>query len=284
MWHKLKITLQMITFEHTVFALPFALIAVLLAHDGLPSIRQLFWIVAAMVGARSAAMTFNRIVDLDYDRANPRTRERALPSGRLSISFAVVFTAIMSALFVVSAGMLNRLCLYLSVPTLLVLLAYSYTKRFTLLSHFVLGFAIGLAPLGAWLAISGEIALAPILLGCTVMLWIAGFDLIYACQDTAFDRQFQLFSIPARWGKPRALIVSSLLHVATVAVLFSVAWLSNLGAVAYSGIAVVAAILYWEHRIVRPDDLSRVNVAFFTLNGYVSLLLLAAFATDILVS
>ena len=284
MWHKLKITLQMITFEHTVFALPFALIAVLLAQDGLPSIRQLFWIVAAMVGARSAAMTFNRIVDLDYDRANPRTRERALPSGRLSISFAVVFTAIMSALFVVSAGMLNRLCLYLSVPTLLVLLAYSYTKRFTLLSHFVLGFAIGLAPLGAWLAISGEIALAPILLGCTVMLWIAGFDLIYACQDTAFDRQFQLFSIPARWGKPRALIVSSLLHVATVAVLFSVAWLSNLGAVAYGGIAVVAAILYWEHRIVRPDDLSRVNVAFFTLNGYVSLLLLAAFATDILVS
>ena len=284
MWHKLKITLQMITFEHTVFALPFALIAALLAEDGLPSLRQAFWIIAAMVGARSAAMTFNRIVDRDYDRANPRTRGRALPSGRLSLSFAIIFTAAMSALFLISAGMLNRLCLYLSVPTLLILLSYSYTKRFTLLSHFVLGFAIGLAPLGAWLAISGEIALSPILLGLTVMLWIAGFDLIYSCQDTEFDRQSRLFSIPARWGKARALVVSSLLHIATVIVLTGVARLSDLGAVAYGGIAVVAAILYWEHRIVRPDDLSRVNVAFFTLNGYVSLLLLAAFATDILVS
>ena len=283
-WHKLKITLQMITFEHTVFALPFALIAALLAQDGLPSVWQVFWIVAAMVGARSAAMTFNRIVDLDYDRANPRTQERALPSGRLSMSFAVIFTAAMSALFLISAGMLNRLCLYLSVPTLLVLLGYSYTKRFTLLSHFVLGFAIGLAPVGAWLAISGKIALSPILLGFTVMLWIAGFDLIYSCQDSEFDRQSRLFSIPAHWGKHRALVVSSLLHVATVIVLFAIAWLSNLGAVAYGGIAVVAAILYWEHTIVRPDDLSRVNVAFFTLNGYVSLLLLAAFAMDILVS
>ncbi len=284
MWQKLKTTLQMITFEHSVFALPFALIAALLAQGGLPQVGQLFWIVVAMVAARSAAMTFNRIVDLEYDRTNPRTRQRALPSGRLSVSFAVVFTAAMAAVFVISAGMLNRLCLYLSVPTLLVLLAYSYTKRFTLLSHFVLGFAIGLAPLGAWLAITGEIALSPILLGLTVMMWIAGFDLIYSCQDTDFDRRFRLFSIPARWGNSRALFVSSLLHVATVAGLIGIAWLSNLGAVAYGGIAAVAAILYWEHHIVRPDDLSRVNVAFFTLNGYVSLLLLAAFATDILVT
>ena len=282
-WHKLKITLEMIAFEHTVFALPFALIAALLAQGGIPGGRQIFWIVAAMVGARSAAMTFNRIVDVDYDRANPRTRERALPAGRLSMGFAIAFTVAMSALFVVSAGMLNRLCLYLSLPALVILLAYSYTKRFTLLSHLVLGFAIGLAPLGSWLAIRGEFALSPILLGFTVMLWIAGFDLIYACQDVEFDRRSRLFSIPARWGKSQALVLSSLLHVGTVVVLAGIAWLSGLGAVAYSGIAIVAAILYWEHRIVRPDDLSRVNVAFFTLNGYVSLLLLAAFATDILI-
>lgn len=282
-WHKLKITLEMIAFEHTVFALPFALIAALLAQDGIPGGRQIFWIVAAMVGARSAAMTFNRIVDLDYDRANPRTRGRALPSGRLSMGFAIAFTVAMSALFVVSAGMLNRLCLYLSLPTLIILLAYSYTKRFTLLSHLVLGFAIGLAPLGSWLAIRGEFALSPILLGFTVMLWIAGFDLIYACQDVEFDRRSRLFSIPAGWGKSQALGLSSLLHVGTVVVLVGIAWLSGLGAVAYGGIAIVAAILYWEHRIVRPDDLSRVNVAFFTLNGYVSLLLLVAFATDILI-
>ena len=283
-WHKLKITLQMIAFEHTVFALPFALIAALLARDGLPSGGKVFWIIAAMVGARSAAMTFNRIVDLDYDQSNPRTRERALPSGRLSMSFAITFTLAMSALFVVSAGMLNRLCLYLSIPTLFILMSYSYTKRFTMLSHLVLGFAIGLSPLGAWLAIRGEFAWTPILLGGAVTLWITGFDLIYACQDEEFDRRFQLSSVPARWGKRRALLLSSLLHIGTVIVLLGLAWLSNLGAVAYGGITIVAAILYWEHRIVRPDDLSRVNVAFFTLNGYVSLLLLAAFAADILTS
>ena len=282
MLQKLKVTLQMITFEHTVFALPFALMAALLAGGGLPGIWETFWIITAMVGARSAAMTFNRIADLRFDRLNPRTQSRALPSGRLSMTFARSFTIVMSLLFVVSAGMLNRLCLYLSIPTLIVLFGYSYTKRFTLLSHLVLGFAIGLAPLGAWIAIRGQIALPPVLLGLAVMLWIGGFDLIYACQDTEFDRQSRLFSIPARWGAPRALRLSSLLHLATVVVLVGIARISAMGAVAYGGIAVVAAILYWEHRIVGPNDLSRVNMAFFTLNGYVSLLLLAAFAADIL--
>ena len=281
-WNKLKITLEMIRFEHTIFALPFALIAALLAAGGLPGAWQTVWILAAMVGARSAAMTFNRIVDYRFDRDNPRTRGRALPAGSLSMGFAVAFTVAMSVLFITSAALLNPLCFYLSIPTLVILLSYSYTKRFTSLSHIVLGFAIGLAPLGAWLAVSGSFALQPILLGFAVMLWIAGFDIIYACQDSEFDRRARLFSIPSRWGIAPALRISSALHVGTVALLLLIARGSNLGPIAYSGIAIVAAILYWEHRIVGPDDLSRVNVAFFNLNGYVSLLLLAAFATDIL--
>ena len=282
MWDKLKITLQMIKFEHTVFALPFALIATLLAARGLPSAAQAFWIVTAMVSARSAAMTFNRLVDLEYDRQNPRTRRRALPAGTLSGGFAAGFTIVMSGLFVLSAGMLNRLCLYLAVPVLAVLFFYSYSKRFTALSHLILGFAIGLAPLGAWLAVRGEFDLAPALLGAAVMLWIAGFYIIYACQDAEFDRKARLFSLPASWGLPAALRVSSLLHIATVGILLATARLSDAGAIAYAGIAVTAAILWWEHHIIGPDDLSRVDMAFFNLNGYVSLLLLAAFATDVL--
>ena len=283
MWNKLKTTLEMIKFEHTVFALPFALIGALLAAEGMPSSGQLLWIVLAMVGARSAAMTFNRIVDLQYDSANPRTRIRALPSGTLSMGFAVVFTLVMSGLFVASAAMLNTLCLYLSFPVLGILFGYSYTKRFTALSHLVLGFAIGLAPLGAWLAIRGEFAWIPVLLSGAVMCWIGGFDIIYACQDTDFDRKAGLFSMPSRWGTATALHVSSTLHVGATLLLINVGRLGELGVIAYIGIAVVAAILYWEHRIVRPDDLSRVNMAFFGLNGYVSMLLLAAIATDVLV-
>ena len=281
--NNLKTTLEMIKFEHTVFALPFALIATLMAADGLPAWDRLLWIVLAMFGARSAAMTFNRIVDLEFDAANPRTRIRALPAGKLTMSFAVSFTVAMSALFIVSAGMLNRLCLYLSVPVLGILFGYSYTKRFTSLSHLALGFAIGLAPLGAWVAIRGEIGLTPMLLTGAVMFWIGGFDIIYACQDTAFDRKAKLFSMPSRWGAATALKVSSAFHVGTVFLLAGVARLGGLGIVAYLGIASFAAILYWEHRIIRPDDLSRANVAF-NLNGYVGLLLLAAIATDILIA
>ncbi len=283
MLNNLKTTLEMIKFEHTVFALPFALIATLMAADGLPAWDRLLWIVLAMFGARSAAMTFNRIVDLEFDAANPRTRIRALPAGKLTMSFAVSFTVAMSAFFIVSAGMLNRLCLYLSVPVLGILFGYSYTKRFTSLSHLALGFAIGLAPLGAWVAIRGEIGLTPMLLTGAVMFWIGGFDIIYACQDTAFDRKAKLFSMPSRWGAATALKVSSAFHVGTVFLLAGVARLGGLGIVAYLGIASFAAILYWEHRIVRPDDLSRANVAF-NLNGYVGLLLLAAIATDILIA
>ena len=197
-WHKLKITLEMIKFEHTVFALPFALIGALLASGGLPTAWQLGWIVTAMVGARSAAMAFNRLADIHYDRLNPRTRERALAKGTLSVRYASVFTVVMSGLFVLSAWELNPLCFYLSFPALGVLFLYSYTKRFTYLSHIVLGFAIGSAPLAAWLAIRGDVVLAPVLLSGAVMFWIAGFDVIYALQDTDFDRQTKLFSLPSR--------------------------------------------------------------------------------------
>ena len=280
---KLNITLDMIKFEHTLFALPFAFIGALLARKGLPTSHQLMWIVVAMVGARSAAMTFNRIADVRYDRLNPRTTGRALVSGALSIQFAVAFTVVMSGLFVFAAWQLNTLCFYLSFPTLAILLLYSYTKRFTSLSHVVLGFAIGCAPLAAWLAIRGEFAWPPILLSAAVMFWVAGFDLIYALQDIEFDRKARLFSLPSKLGVAPALRISTVFHGVTVILLTATAMIAGLGWIAYAGIAIVAGILYWEHRLVTPDDLSRINVAFFNLNGYVSILLLLTFAGDILI-
>ena len=280
---KLHITLDMIKFEHTLFALPFAFIGALLARKGLPTGSQITWIVIAMVGARSAAMTFNRIADVRYDRLNPRTTGRALVSGALSIQFAVAFTVIMSGLFVFAAWQLNALCFYLSFPTLAILLLYSYTKRFTSLSHVVLGFAIGCAPLAAWLAIRGEFAWPPILLSAAVMFWVAGFDLIYALQDIEFDRKARLFSLPSKLGVAPALRISTLFHGVTVILLAATAMIAGLGWIAYAGIAIVAGILYWEHRLVTPNDLSRINVAFFNLNGYISILLLLTFAGDILI-
>jgi 4-hydroxybenzoate polyprenyltransferase len=280
---KLQITLDMIKFEHTVFALPFAFIGALLARKGLPTGWQIGWILAAMVGGRSAAMAFNRIADVQFDKLNPRTSERALPRGVISMNFVVVFTAAMSALFIFSAWELNPLCFYLSFPTLAILLAYSYTKRFTLLSHLVLGFSIGCAPLAAWLAIRGQFAWPPVLLSGAVMFWVAGFDLIYALQDIEFDRKAKLFSMPSKLGVAPALRISTLFHSATVILLAATAFLSGLGWVAFAGIAIVAGILYWEHRLVTPQDLSRINVAFFNLNGYVSILLLLTFAGDILI-
>ena len=283
MWNKLKITLEMIKFEHTIFALPFALIGALLASHGLPTAHQIFWILIAMVAARSAAMAFNRIVDVRYDRLNPRTAARALAAGTLSRRFAVAFTSAMSALFMLAAWQLNPLCFYLSFPLLGILLLYSYTKRFTAFSHLFLGASIGMAPLAAWLAIQGKFAWPPILLSMAVMFWVAGFDVIYSLQDAEFDRSAQLFSLPSRIGIAPALHISTAFHAATVGLLVATALMTSLGNVAYAGIAIVAAILFWEHRIVKPNDLSRVNVAFFSMNGYVSFLLLLTFAADILV-
>src|SRR5262245_52547859 len=239
----------MIKFEHTVFALPFAFIGALLAANGLPAAWQVGWIVVAMVGARSAAMTFNRIADFQYDKLNPRTSGRALPQGSLSMHFAVVFTVSMSALLIFSAWQLNRLCFYLSFPTLAILLLYSYTKRFTSLSHIVLGFAVGCAPLAAWLAIRGQFAWPPIVLSAAVMFWVAGFDLIYALQDIEFDRTVNLFSLPSKFGVATTLRFSTLFHSLTVLLLVGTAILVNLGWMAYAGITIVAGILYWEHRL-----------------------------------
>jgi 4-hydroxybenzoate polyprenyltransferase len=280
---KLHTTLDMIKFEHTIFALPFAFIGALLARKGLPTGWQVTWIIIAMIGARSSAMAFNRIADVHYDRLNPRTSSRALAQGTLSIQFAWAFTIVMSSLFVFAAWQLNSLCFYLSFPTLAILFLYSYTKRVTSLSHVVLGFAIGCAPLAAWLAIRGEFAWPPILLCGAVMFWVAGFDLIYALQDIEFDKKARLFSFPSRFGIAPALYMSTFFHSMTVILLFATAMITNLGWIAYAGIATVAGILYWEHRLVKPNDLSRINVAFFNLNGYISILLLLTFAGDILI-
>lgn len=275
-----KMTLEMIKFEHTVFALPFALLSALLASRGWPQGTQLFWIVAAMVGARSAAMAFNRIADCSIDAENPRTRMRALPSGQLSRTFAVLFTVGSSLLFVLAASQLNQLCFWLSWPVLAILLFYSYTKRFTHYSHLVLGLCLGMAPLGAWIAIRGDVQPTPVLLCLVVMLWTAGFDIIYACQDVDFDRKKDLFSLPKRYGIATALKISTALHVLMVLLLTGLFFMEELGWISLSGIGLVAVLLWYEHSLVHPHDLSRVNAAFFAVNGYISILLLLAVGLD----
>lgn len=271
MWRKLGVILQMIQFEHTVFALPFALMSAFLAADGVPSGRTLFWILVAMVGARSSAMSFNRLADLRYDRLNPRTRSRALPAGLLATSQVAVFCAASAALFFLAAAMLNPLALKLAAPALAILLGYSYTKRFTALSHWVLGLSLGLAPVGAWIAVRGNIDAVPLILCAAVTLWTAGFDLIYACQDIAFDRAVGLHSVPARFGERVALILSAVLHAGAAALLFWLHRIAGLGPVYLAGVGVITLLLAYEHTLVRPGDLSRVNAAFFTTNGMVSI-------------
>jgi 4-hydroxybenzoate polyprenyltransferase len=276
----LRVTLEMIKFEHTVFALPFALLSAILASRGWPERSKLLWIVLAMVGARSAAMAFNRIVDWSIDSENPRTRMRALPAGQLSRTFALLFTAGSSALFILAASQLNPLCLWLSFPVLSILLFYSYTKRFTNYSHLVLGFCLGMAPLGAWIAIRGDIQITPLLLCLIVALWTAGFDIIYACQDLEFDRHRNLFSLPKRYGVRTALRISSALHAFMLLLLIGLFFVEGLGWISLLGIAFVAGLLWYEHSLVHPHDLSKVNAAFFTVNGYISLLLLLAVGLD----
>ena len=284
LFKRLRITLEMIKFEHTVFALPFALLSAILASGGWPEGPKLFWIVMAMVGARSAAMAFNRIADQEIDAENPRTKMRALPAGELTASFAVLFTVASAALFLGAAWKLNSLCFKLSVPVLAILLFYSYTKRFTSYSHLVLGFCLGMAPLGSWIAVRGDVGLTPVLLCAIVMLWTAGFDIIYACQDVEFDRRKQLFSLPKRLGVRTALNVSSAMHVLMLLLLVVLLTLEKLGCVSLTGILLVAALLLYEHSLVRPEDLSKVNASFFTVNGCISVLLLLAVGVDKLTS
>lgn len=274
----IRTTLEMIKFEHTLFALPFAFLGAVLAAGGLPTWWQVLWITVAMVGARSAAMAFNRIVDRRFDAANPRTRERALPAGRLSLSFAWAFTLASAALFFLAAASLNRLTLLLSPVALASVLLYSYTKRYTSLSHVVLGWCLAIAPTGAWVAVRGAIdGPAPLLLSLVVLLWTAGFDVLYACQDFEFDRAAGLRSIPARVGVARALWVSRLLHAGAFAALVGLYSATGLGALALAGVMATGALLVYQHSLVRADDLSRLNAAFFTANAFVSVILLATF-------
>ena len=285
-WRKLRLTLEMIKFEHSVFALPFALVASLLAvsHERLGTAAiagKLFWIIVAMVGARSAAMTFNRIVDAGIDARNPRTRLRQLPTGALTPRFAWGFLLAAVGVFLLAAAMLNPLCLKLAPVALAIVLLYSFTKRFTSLSHLVLGFALGIAPAAAWIAVTGSLDTRIVWLSTAVTLWTAGFDIIYACQDYEFDGQEGLFSVPRRVGIAGALQVSRLLHAAMIACLVMLHERFAIGWTGWAGIAVVTGLLVYEHTLVRANDLSRVNAAFFTVNGWVGVLFSLFWATDL---
>ena len=279
---KLKIILEMIKFEHTVFALPFAIMSAFIAAEGLPSLPKLGWILMAMVGARSCAMAFNRLADAEIDSKNPRTAMRAIPAGLITKGAVLAFTLISAGLLVFAAWRLNPLAFALSPVALAVIIGYSYTKRFTALSHLWLGLALSISPVGAWIAIKGRFDWTPIILCCVVLLWTAGFDIIYACQDVNFDRKHGLHSIPARLGIRWALWVSSVLHVVAVLLLFGIPLFTELGLFYYIGVGIVVLIFIYEHAIVKPNDLSRVNLAFFTLNGMISLVLMALSIADIL--
>jgi 4-hydroxybenzoate polyprenyltransferase len=279
---KLKIILEMIKFEHTVFALPFAIMSAFIAEEGLPPLTKLGWILVAMVGARSCAMAFNRLADAEIDSQNPRTATRAIPAGLITKGAVWFFTLVSAGLLVCAAWRLNPLAFALSPVALAVIMGYSFTKRFTALSHLWLGLALSISPVGAWIAIKGQFDWTPIILCCVVLLWTAGFDIIYACQDVNFDRKHGLHSIPARIGIRWALWVSSALHVIAVLLLFGIPLLTELGLFYYIGVGIVVLIFIYEHAIVKPHDLSRVNLAFFTLNGMISLVLMALSIADIL--
>jgi 4-hydroxybenzoate polyprenyltransferase len=272
----------MVKVEHTIFALPFALLGAFLAARGIPSWPKIGFICLAMIGARSAAMAFNRLVDLPFDARNPRTSGRALPRGLLSTAFVTVFIIISAAIFVFAAWSLNRLAFVLSPVALAVVFLYSYTKRFTWGTHLFLGASLACAPIGAWIAVRGEVSAPPLLLGLAVALWTAGFDIIYACQDIEFDRGERLYSVPKRFGVAVSLWISALLHAVVIGLLVFLFWSQGLGVLSMSGLAVVAALLAYEHSLVRPSDLSRVNTAFFTVNGWISILLFLITSIDVI--
>jgi 4-hydroxybenzoate polyprenyltransferase len=275
---RIKTVLEMIKFEHSVFALPFALTGALLAaratQHGWPSLRQVLWIVAAMVAARSAAMTMNRIADLRYDRENPRTKQRALATGALSLQFAWLFALVAVAAFFAAAWQLNPLALKLAPLAIAILFFYSYTKRFTNWSHLFLGFALGISPAASWIAITGSLDWRMLILCAAVTLWVGGFDVLYACQDVEYDQQAGLFSVPKRFGVADALMIARAMHVGVIALLAWLALSFGLPWPAWAGIAVVASLLGYEHSLVKADDLSKLDAAFFTVNGYISMLFL----------
>ena len=274
----------MIKFEHTLFALPFAFLGAILAADGLPTWRQIVWITVAMVGARSAAMTFNRIIDRDFDAANPRTANRELPTGRLSNGFAWAFLFVSIAVFLFAAWSLNWLTFALSPIALLSVLGYSYAKRFTAFAHLMLGWALAISPTAAWIAVRGTIdSEVPLLLSLLVLMWTAGFDVMYACQDYEFDKKVGLRSIPARFGIRNALWIARLFHLQAFIALVLLYLVTGLGWLALAGVAAVGLLLIYQHTLVRPTDLSRMNAAFFTTNAFVSVILFISFGAAVFV-
>ncbi len=281
LWTKTRTTLEMIKWEHSIFALPFALTAALLAANGLPAIRTIVWIVVAMITARSCAMAFNRWADAELDADNPRTRTRAIPAGLLSKGFVLGFTVLMGGLFVVAAASLNRLTLMLSPLVLVVLLGYSYMKRVTRWSHLVLGLALGLAPTAAWIAVRGHLDARILVLTAAVALWVGGFDVLYACQDYEHDRAAGLHSLPQAIGIPAAFWAARLMHLVMLVLLAWFAWLFHFGLAGWLGIAAVGVLLSYEHAIVSPRDLRRLNAAFFTMNGVIAMVFLLFVAADL---
>jgi 4-hydroxybenzoate polyprenyltransferase len=280
--HNLRVTLEMIKWEHSVFMLPFALCGAMLAANGLPSAHALAWIIVSMVTARSAAMAFNRLADASIDAANPRTQTRALPAGTLTPGFVITFVLVTCVLFIFAASQLNRLSFILSPVALAVVLLYSYTKRFTRWSHLVLGFAMGIAPSAAWIAVRGSLDPRILLLTAAVTFWGAGFDVLYACQDCEFDRQAGLHSIPRYFGISKSLWISRLFHFIMLLLLVSLIVVFGLGKLAIAGVAVVALLLAYEHSLVSPHDLSKHNAAFFTMNGVISVVFFFFVAGDLL--
>jgi 4-hydroxybenzoate polyprenyltransferase len=277
-----RVTLEMIKWEHSIFALPFALTGAVLAARGWPRLVVLFWIVVCMVSARSAAMAFNRLVDARLDAANPRTSMRALPAGRLTAGFVAGFVVIFAAIFLAAAAMLNRLALELAPLTLVILLAYSYMKRVTRWSHLVLGLSLGIAPSAAWIAVRGSLDPRIVVLSLAVLLWVGGFDVLYSCQDFEHDREVALNSVPQAFGLKAAFWIARAMHVGMLCLLLWLVRLFVLGPIATSGVAIVGALLLYEHSIVSPRDLRRMDAAFFTLNGLISIAFFAFFAADVL--
>ena len=282
-FRNIGVTLEMIKWEHSIFALPFALTGAMLAARGLPHAAQIFWIVVCMVTARSAAMAFNRWADAGIDATNPRTASRAIPAGLLSRSFVGGFTLVMIALFLLAASQLNRLTLLLTPIALLVVLAYSYTKRFTRWSHLVLGLALGIAPSAAWIAVRGSLDARIVILTVAVMFWVAGFDLLYSCQDVEHDRREGLFSVPSTLGVGAAFWIARSMHFVMLLLLVWLARAFGLGPLALIGIGAVAILLLYEHLIVSPRDMRRLNAAFFTLNGIISVVYFVFVAADLLI-
>jgi 4-hydroxybenzoate polyprenyltransferase len=281
-WKSTGLTLEMIKWEHSIFALPFALTGAVLAAGGWPRLPVLGWIVVCMVSARSAAMAFNRLVDAQLDAANPRTNMRALPAGKLSAGFVAGFVAISAGVFLLSAGMLNRLTLVLAPVALATVLAYSYMKRLTRWSHLVLGLSLGIAPSAAWIAVRGSYDARILVLTVAVLLWVAGFDVLYACQDFEHDRKAGLNSVPQAFGLGAAFWIARAMHLGMLFMLLWLVRLFGLGPLADAGVGTVAALLLYEHSIVSPRDLRRMNAAFFTLNGVISVVFFGFFAAAVL--